>query len=91
MSPIIVDEVQKIPILLDEIHWLIENRKLRFMLCGSSARKVKRGRGNLLGGRAVRHELHPLVYPEIPDFSNCSSRLLRGKLPDYLLKNCFRL
>jgi predicted AAA+ superfamily ATPase len=91
VSPIIVDEVQKIPILLDEIHWLIENRKLRFILCGSSARKVKRGRGNLLGGRAVRHELHPLVYPEIPDFSNCSSRLLRGKLPDYLLKNCFRL
>ena len=68
-SPIIVDEVQKIPILLDEIHWLIENRKLRFILCGSSARKVKRGRGNLLGGRAVRYELHPLVYPEIPNFS----------------------
>jgi len=68
-APIIVDEVQKIPILLDEIHWLIENRKLRFILCGSSARKIKRGRGNLLGGRAVRYELHPLVYPEIPDFS----------------------
>jgi len=79
-SPIIIDEVQKIPILLDEIHWLIENRKLRFILCGSSARKVKRGRGNLLGGRAVRYELHPLVYPEIPDFS-LERALNAGLLP----------
>ena len=79
-SPIIVDEVQKIPILLDEIHWLIENRKLRFILCGSSARKIKRGRGNLLGGRAVRYELHPLVYPEIPDFS-LEKALNAGFLP----------
>jgi predicted AAA+ superfamily ATPase len=39
------------------------------MLCGSSARKVKRGHANLLGGRAIRYELHPLVFPEIPDFS----------------------
>ena len=68
-SPIIIDEVQKIPPLLDEVHWLIENRGLRFILCGSSARKLKRGHGNLLGGRAVRCELHPLVYPEIPEFS----------------------
>jgi predicted AAA+ superfamily ATPase len=79
-SPIIVDEVQKIPILLDEIHWLIENRKLRFILCGSSARKIKRGQGNLLGGRAVRYELHPLVYPEIPDFS-LERALNAGLLP----------
>jgi predicted AAA+ superfamily ATPase len=79
-SPIIVDEVQKIPILLDEIHWLIENRKLRFILCGSSARKVRRGRGNLLGGRAVRYELHPLVYPEIPNFS-LERALNAGLLP----------
>ena len=79
-SPIIVDEVQKIPILLDEIHWLIENRKLRFILCGSSARKIKRGRGNLLGGRAVRYELHPLVSAEIPDFS-LERALNTGLLP----------
>jgi predicted AAA+ superfamily ATPase len=83
-SPIIIDEVQKIPILLDEIHWLIENRKLRFILCGSSARKVKRGRGNLLGGRAVRYELHPLVYPEIPDFS-LEKALNAGLLPRHYL------
>ena len=52
--PIIIDEIQKIPALLDEIHWLIENMGLRFILCGSSARKLKRGHANLLGGRAVR-------------------------------------
>jgi predicted AAA+ superfamily ATPase len=80
ISPIIIDEVQKIPILLDEIHWLIENSRLRFILCGSSARKVKRGRGNLLGGRAVRYQLHPLVYPEIPDFS-LDKALNGGLLP----------
>ena len=68
-DPIIIDEIQKLPMLLDEVHWLIENRKLRFILCGSSARKLRRGHANLLGGRAVRYELHPLVFPEITDFS----------------------
>jgi len=67
--PIIIDEIQKLPLLLDEIHWLMENRRLRFILCGSSARKLKRGHANLLGGRAVRYELYPLVFPEISDFS----------------------
>jgi predicted AAA+ superfamily ATPase len=79
-SPIIIDEVQKIPALLDEIHWLIENPGLRFILCGSSARKIKRGRGNLLGGRAIRYELHPLVSKEIRDFS-LSKALNAGLLP----------
>ncbi|MBD3346803.1 MAG: AAA family ATPase, partial [Chitinivibrionales bacterium] len=78
--PIIIDEIQKIPALLDEIHWLIENRGLRFILCGSSARKVKRGHANLLGGRAVRYELFPLVSREIPDF-NLEYALNRGLLP----------
>lgn len=68
-SPIIIDEIQKIPNVLDEIHWLIENKGLRFILCGSSARKLKRGHANLLGGRAVRYELFPLAYPEIPNLS----------------------
>lgn len=67
--PIIIDEIQKIPALLDEVHWLMENKGLRFILCGSSARKLKRGQANLLGGRGVRYELYPLVYHEIPDFS----------------------
>jgi predicted AAA+ superfamily ATPase len=81
-QPIIVDEVQKVPDLLDEIHWLIENQSLRFILCGSSARKLRRGHGNLLGGRAIRYELFPLVYPEIPDFA-LEKALNDGLLPPH--------
>ena len=54
---IVVDEIQKIPQLLDEIHFLIEKHSYSFALCGSSARKLKRGHANLLGGRALRYEL----------------------------------
>lgn len=82
--PIIIDEVQKIPELLDEIHWLIENRGLRFILCGSSPRKLKRSHGNLLGGRGVRYELFPLVYPEITDFS-LNKALNSGLIPRHYL------
>lgn len=63
--PIILDEVQKVPTLLDEVHWMIENKGLSFILCGSSARKLKRGQANLLGGRAWRYELFPLVSHEL--------------------------
>ena len=63
-QPVILDEAQKTPQVLDEVHWLIENKKLRFILCGSSARKLKRGRANLLGGRAWRYEMFPLSWPE---------------------------
>ena len=63
--PIILDEVQKVPHILDEVHWLIENKKLQFILCGSSARKLKRGQANLLGGRAWRFEMFPLVSAEV--------------------------
>ena len=49
--PIVLDEAQKVPQILDEVHWLIENKGLRFILCGSSARKLKRGQVNLLGGK----------------------------------------
>ena len=62
---VIVDEVQRVPALLNEIHWLIENTGYVFGMCGSSARKVVRGRANLLGGRAVRYELFGLVSGEI--------------------------
>lgn len=85
--PIIINEVQKIPELLDEVHWVIENRGLRFILYGSSPRKIKRSSRNLLGGRAVRYELFPLVFPEIPDFSLIKA-LNSGLLPrHYLSKN----
>jgi predicted AAA+ superfamily ATPase len=82
--PVIIDEVQKVPELLDEIHWLIENRGLRFILCGSSPRKLKRSHGNLLGGRGVRYELFPLVYPEIHEFS-LKKALNRGLIPRHYL------
>ncbi|MBI5605730.1 MAG: ATP-binding protein [Deltaproteobacteria bacterium] len=86
---IILDEVQKIPDLLDEIHWLIENKGIRFILCGSSARKLKRGHGNLLGGRAVRYELFPLVFPEIPEFSLMTA-LNHGLLPPHYASDMAR-
>jgi predicted AAA+ superfamily ATPase len=83
-SPIILDEVQKIPALLDEVHWLIENTKAQFILCGSSARKLKRTGANLLGGRAWRYSFYPLVYPEIPDFDLLHA-LNAGLLPSHYL------
>lgn len=90
-EPIIVDEIQKLPLLLDEIHWLIENKGLRFILCGSSARKLKRSQANLLGGRAVRCELYPLVSAEIPGFS-LEKALNAGLIPrHYDAKNAKRL
>ncbi|WP_300977203.1 AAA family ATPase [Flavobacterium sp.] len=70
---VVVDEIQKIPALLDEIHWLMVNHSVRFVLSGSSPRKIIRSGVNLLGGRALRYELYPLIYVEIPNFD-----LLRG-------------
>ena len=65
---VVVDEVQKIPALLDEIQWLIENSRAQFILCGSSARKLRKSSVNMLGGRAWRYHFYPLSYIEIPDF-----------------------
>ncbi|MEK7747143.1 MAG: AAA family ATPase, partial [Elusimicrobiota bacterium] len=79
-KPVIIDEVQLIPELLNEVQWLIVNRGIRFILCGSSARKLKRGGGNLLGGRAMRFELFPLVSREIEDFDLLRA-LNNGLLP----------
>ncbi len=66
--PVIIDEIQRIPALLNEVHWLITNKNIQFILSGSSPRKVLRSGANLLGGRALRYELYPLIYKEIPDF-----------------------
>lgn len=84
--PIILDEVQKVPQVLDEVHWLIENEGLRFILCGSSARKLKRGQANLLGGRAWRYEMFPLVTAEINNF-NLLRALNQGLIPAHYLQN----
>jgi len=87
--PIIIDEVQKVPAILDEVHWLIENKRLRFILCGSSARKLKRGRANLLGGRAWRYEMFPLVREEVKQI-NLLRALNRGMLPSHYLNPQYR-
>lgn len=78
---VVIDEIQKVPALLDEVHWLIENRGLNFALCGSSARKVRRGAANLLGGRAVRYELRGLVSGELEDGFDLDRMLNHGYLP----------
>lgn len=84
---VIIDEVQKVPALLDEVHWLMENKGQRFILSGSSARKLRRSGANLLGGRALRRTLFPLVSAEIPDF-NLDRALNNGMLPrHYLVAN----
>lgn len=82
--PIIIDEVQKVPELLNEVHWLIENSEANFILCGSSARKLRIQGVNLLGGRAWRYSFYPLVYKEIPDF-NLLQALNMGLIPSHYL------
>ncbi len=90
-QPIILDEVQRVPLLLDEVHWLIENKGLRFILCGSSARKLKRGRANLLGGRAWRYEMFPLVTDELHDGDvDLLTILNRGLIPDHFATAHYR-
>lgn len=80
----IVDEIQRIPELLNEIQWLIVNRNTRFILSGSSPRNILRSGGNLLGGRAIRYNLFPLVFPEIPDFDLLKA-LNSGLIPRHYL------
>ena len=87
--PVIIDEIQKAPGLLDEVHRLIETRRLSFVLCGSSARKLKRAGVNLLGGRAWRFEMFPLTWSEIPDFDLLRA-LNRGMLPGIYTEPRFR-
>jgi len=82
--PIIIDEIQKLPELLDEVHALISRFGWRFILTGSSPRKLLRGGGNLLGGRALRRQLFPLVTPEIDDF-DLDRALNHGLLPAHYL------
>jgi len=85
-QPIILDEVQKAPAVLDEVHWLIEERGCSFILCGSSARKLKRGHANMLGGRAWRIEMRPLTFREIPDF-NLLRAINNGLVPSHYLQD----
>lgn len=80
-SMVVVDEVQRIPGLLNEVHRQIETRRLRFVLCGSSARKLKTGGTNLLAGRAAQHFMHPLVPEEMGSAFELEKALRWGTIP----------
>lgn len=88
-QPIILDEAQKVPQILDEVHWMIENKRLRFIICGSSARKLKRGLANLLGGRAWRYEMFPLCWPEIKDV-DLMRALNHGLIPAHYIQDNYK-
>ena len=79
---IAIDEIQKIPELLNEVHWLIENTNKQFILSGSSPRKILQKGVNLLGGRAFKYELLPLSFSEIPNFDLLKA-LNQGLLPKH--------
>ncbi|MGA1867679.1 MAG: ATP-binding protein [bacterium] len=80
---VVVDEIQKAPILLNEIHYLIQEKNQIFILCGSSARKVRKGHANLLGGRAIRYELLGLISKEIGDAFDLKHMCNAGPLPNH--------
>jgi len=80
-SWVIIDEVQRLPNLLNEVHRAIEQRGMRFVLCGSSARKLKRAGVNMLAGRAVRRSMHPFVPEELGDGFSLEDALTWGLLP----------
>lgn len=81
---VIVDEIQKVPELLDSVHWLMTNKGLWFVLSGSSARKLKRSGANTLGGRAIPRTLFPLVWKEVPDFQ-IDKAVQNGMIPRHYL------
>ncbi|MBI5400448.1 ATP-binding protein [Candidatus Saganbacteria bacterium] len=83
---IVIDEVQKIPSILDEVHWLIENKDRSFLLTGSSARKLRRGHANLLGGRAWRRIMVPLSALEVEGME-IEQIMVSGLLPSHYLAN----
>lgn len=84
---VIVDEIQKVPDLLDEVHWLMVEKGLWFILSGSSARKIKKSGANNLGGRAIPETLFPLVSAEIPDF-DIERAVQNGMIPrHYMVAN----
>ncbi len=80
-NQVVIDEIQKVPQLLDEVHWLHENSGVRFALCGSSARKVRHGAANLLGGRALRYALMGLTANELASDIDLDRLLNHGYLP----------
>ena len=84
---VVIDEIQKVPALLDSVHWVIENIGTKFALCGSSARKVKRGKANLLGGRGIFFELYGFSAIELGEKFDLHRILNHGYIPDIYLSN----
>lgn len=84
---VVIDEVQRLPQLLNEVHRLIEERRIRFLLTGSSARKLRGGGVNLLGGRARTQNLHPLTYSELGTAYDLQLAAKRGLLPSIYLSD----
>ncbi|MBK7782140.1 MAG: ATP-binding protein [Ardenticatenia bacterium] len=80
----VIDEVQKVPALLDEVHWLIAHRQASFLLTGSSARKLRREHANLLAGRAWRYEMGPLSATEVTGF-DLERAMWTGLIPPHAL------
>lgn len=78
---VVIDEIQRLPILLNEVHRLIEQRGIRFLLTGSSTRKLRRGAVNLLGGRARTKYLHPLTSRELGKHFDLLRTVQRGLIP----------
>ncbi|MBI2996978.1 MAG: ATP-binding protein, partial [Deltaproteobacteria bacterium] len=78
---VVIDEIQRLPILLNEVHRLIEEKGVRFLLTGSSARSLRRGGVNLLGGRARTQYLHPLTRRELGPLFDLRRAVERGLLP----------
>ncbi len=83
---VIIDEIQLIPELLNEVHWLIVRKNLHFILSGSSARKLKRKGVNTLGGRALLNILYPLTSNEVPDFDLIRA-INHGMIPSHYLSS----
>lgn len=81
---IVIDEVQMVPDILNEVHWMIENLNISFLLTGSSPRKLRRSHANLLGGRAWRYTMTPLCTPELGDF-DIEKAVVSGFIPSHFL------
>jgi predicted AAA+ superfamily ATPase len=84
---VVIDEIQKLPILLDEVHRLMEEKSIKFLLTGSSARKLKKESANMLGGRATQTHLYPLVTDELNEFFELKRFLLYGGIPRIYLSD----
>lgn len=90
-SIVVIDEVQRLADLLNEVQYLIEEKGVRFLLTGSSARKLRRGSVNLLGGRARSYVMHPFSYSELGDAFDLLKALNCGLIPSIYLSDDAKL